>query len=88
MKPRKSYVRWVSLENSDATATLRQHGYIPDVARVPYIGELYIGNISLCHSSRQGNEDAQIDLYENVIGEIFDEQKACKRCVGIFNKLE
>lgn len=88
MKLRKSDVRWVRLENSDATATLRQHGYMPTISRVPYIGELYIGNISLCHASQQGNEDAHTDHYENVKGEPFEEVNACKRCIEIYNKLK
>lgn len=88
MKLRKSDVRWVRLANETDTAMLRQHAYVPDISRVPYIGDLYIGNISLCHSSRQGNENEQIDHYENVKGEPFEEAKACKRCVEIFNKLE
>jgi hypothetical protein len=88
MKIRKSDVRWVRLENEDATATLRQHGYVPDVTRTKWYNELYIGNVSLCGSSRQGNENAEVDNYNRVKDEGLNKDKACKRCIEIYEKLK
>lgn len=74
-------MKWLQVENSGATAMLKQHAYIHHVCRVPYIGEKYDGNISLCKRSSVINEDELRIAYNDLDSEPLNESKACKICL-------
>lgn len=76
-------MKWLRLENAEATATLKQHAYIPHVCKAPWTHEKYDGNISLCGRSSCINEDELRTAYDEMESEPLDENKACKICLKL-----
>jgi len=74
-------MKWLTLENAEATAVGKQHAYIHKVCKTPYIHEEYDGNISLCGRSCCINEDELRVAYNELESEPLDETKACKLCL-------
>jgi hypothetical protein len=85
----KTEVKWMSLENFDATAVSAEHGYVACERKTPYIGEKYMGNKRLCNKrmfcSDDGEGAMQFDLIEYFTGE--PSTHACKMCLKIYNKM-
>jgi hypothetical protein len=79
-------MKWLTLENADATATGKQHAYIHKVCMTPYIREKYDGNISLCGRSCCINEDELRVSYNDLESEPLNESKACKLCLKIMKE--
>lgn len=81
---RENRVKWVSLDNRDATASLKQHGFIQKEGDRRYTFEKYIGNVSLCGKIVVGNEDEEIEEFDKIESEPLDKDNCCKKCQRIF----
>jgi hypothetical protein len=82
-------IKWCTLGNADATATLKQHAYIRKKRTTPYIGEEYEGNAQLCNPGGYFSDDGEsamkfdeIEYYSNG-----PHAGACKKCLKIYNKI-
>lgn len=80
-------IKWCTLENADATATLKQHGYIRKKRTAPSIGEEYEGNAQLCSQRGYCSEDGELAMKFDEIEYYSSEPHtgACKRCVKIYD---
>lgn len=79
-------VKWITLENSDGTASLKQHGFIAaELGRRRYTDVPYIGNVSLCGRVRADNGNEEEAVFSSLIGEI-QHPEACKKCLAKYNK--
>lgn len=74
-------MKWLRLENAEATATLKQHAYIHKVCKIPYTREDYDGNISLCGRSSCVNENELRVSYNDLEDEPLDKSNVCKICL-------
>jgi len=78
-------VKWITLENEHATASLKQHAFIAAVKKVPYTGEEYNGNEMLCTSKGYASDDGELATdFELLEFENFTPEKACKKCLKHF----
>jgi len=80
-------IKWCTLENADATATLKQHGYIKKTRKMPWTGEPYNGNAQLCNKRGFCSDDGETALNFDKI-EYFQSKPsdgACKKCLKIYN---
>ena len=80
-------IKWCTLENADATATLKQHGYIKKQRSTAWTGELYEGNSQLCNHRGFCSEDGESAMNFNDIEYYTKEPQswACKKCLKIYN---
>lgn len=78
-------VIWDSLENSDQSKTLKQHGFIEKECGGIW-ADKYMGNTSLCGRIGAHDGSKYIALSE-FNSEDLNEEKACKRCLKIFNNM-
>lgn len=70
-------VKWISLENEDATATLKQHGYFPTEDG---------GNKALCSQTFASNDGETPSSWDSLMWETRHSQ-ACKKCLKKFLSL-
>ena len=80
-------IKWCTLENADATATLKQHGYIKKTKHRPYTDETYEGNAQLCNKRGFCSDDGEgamefdkIDFYN-----LEPSSDTCKKCLKIYS---
>jgi hypothetical protein len=81
--------KWVSLDTMDGEGSLKQHCFKPRSAKMPWTGEPYDGNVSLCgnvHAASAYHEELQEDFIM-LQGEPLD-PKGCKMCLKIYQKLK
>lgn len=76
----------VTLDNSTATATLKQHIYISKERKRRYTGEVYIGNISLCGKFGAANENEEYENLDVLQGEA-KSNNFCKTCEKRMEKI-
>jgi hypothetical protein len=79
-------IKWMALDSADGQRSLRTHGFIPKVRKRKYTGEEYIGNISLCGKVVVGNEDEQIEVFENIDNEGYLNKNVCHTCLSKSNQ--
>jgi hypothetical protein len=78
--------KWLRLENAEATATLKQHLYVPTDRKTRFIGSVYSGNKAACdRMAGVMNEEEEFVNYNDLDGEPLDEINVCKRCLKKFN---
>lgn len=77
----EEHFKWITLENTDGTATLKQHAFIPKVCHQKYTGEEYVGNVSLCGKvfADDGTGDEQVGMWVLLKGEA-RVNSCCKVC--------
>ena len=83
-------IKWMALENADATATLKQHGYIKTVRKMPYTLEPYESNAQLCNGKGFCSEDGETGMNFDDI-EYYETEpsaSACKKCLKIYQKIK
>lgn len=74
-------IKWMTLVNSDGTATLRQHGFIENGFRNRrYSNELYLSNISLCGKVWVGNGNEENEDFAKLTDAEIMKDSACKIC--------
>jgi len=83
-------IKWLRLENADATATMKQHGYIKKTKQKPYSDETYEGNAQLCRQSGYCSEDGESAMPFDEIDGYKDEPSAsaCKKCLKIYSNIK
>jgi hypothetical protein len=74
-------IKWMTLENSEATATLKQHAFIEKICKVPVIGDKYIGNTMLCRKGGCSSDGDRYDNFSTLTDEGLNEKIACKKCL-------
>lgn len=77
---------FLTLDNSDASASLAQHAFRPRIdGEIGRYGQMY-GNISLCNRFTAQNQDGHLDL------ELHDHEKqstsVCKTCLRVYDNLK
>lgn len=77
-------MKWLTLESSDATATLKQHCYIPFERSTYIIGEKYQGNKALCSIGGCSSDGDTFDHYDTLESESLNVDRACKTCLKIY----
>lgn len=79
-------VKWITLDNSEGTATLKQHAVIPVMCQERYLDKKYPGNKILCNklfASEDGETAQDWDTIENEpLGE-----NVCKKCLEFSQKV-
>lgn len=79
-------VKWLALENEDATRTCKQHAYIPAIRKMRYTLEPYEGNKTLC-SKRYASEDGETAQNFNNMESEPQSEDCCKKCRKIYERL-
>jgi hypothetical protein len=79
-------IKWLSLENSDASRSLKQHAFKPYVAKEQFTGDPYNGNKSLCSKFWASEDGEHSDDWETLESEPLNQDKACKICVSVASK--
>lgn len=81
-------VKWFTPESIDGERTWSQHTFMSATRKTPYIGEEYEGNRMLCNSRRGIDDEDELFMNFNKIEpEKFNENRVCKKCLKIYNKL-
>lgn len=76
---------WHTFDGKNGDTSWRQHAFINTIRTVPYTGDKYIGNKTLC--SRSGaSEDGETYLSINEINNEEISSECCKTCLKIYNK--
>lgn len=78
-----SEVKWMALDSVDGERSLRTHGFIPKVRKRKYTDEEYVGNVSLCGRVVCGNENEEIEAFENIVNEGYLLKTVCKKCLSL-----
>ncbi len=81
-------MKWLTLENAEASATLKQHVFIHKAYKKPYINEEYDGNISLCGKISCVNEDELRVSFDELEEETMNDKTACKICMKKIKELK
>ncbi len=81
-----SKIVWHAAENMNATKVLKQHAYKEAVCG-KYWQEMYSGNVSLCGNGSICEDENKAVHISEIAAENLNEQKACKKCLRIFNNL-
>ena len=72
-------LKYTTLDNYDASRTLRQHIFKRRISKVPYTDEEYEGNISLCGKIRVV-EDNELDVNFDELDDEDEKNNCCKLC--------
>jgi hypothetical protein len=81
MKTEQRVIKWLTLENSEGTRTLKQHGFIPKVCKERWTGDPYDGNISLCRKVWSSEDGEYAQDWSTIDGENIKESHCCKTCL-------
>lgn len=82
-------IKWFAPENTDATATLKQHAFksVHWVGRYMNHDEGYLANVMLCNGGHVGEDHDHRDRWEDLDAEPFNKDHACKNCIKAYRKL-
>lgn len=80
-------IKWFAPDSEDGERSLRQHAFVHKVCKTAWIREEYNGNISLCKGGSLNDGEEKNTAFVDIEGEQFDESKACKKCLKIYNDL-
>lgn len=83
-------IKWCSLDNEDASASMLPHAFIKNESKNPYTGDAYIGNRCLCNKRFCVSEDGEGSMLFKSIEDFqtLPPSGACKKCLKIFNKTQ
>lgn len=80
---------WCTVDSADdERLSWKQHAYVPSVRRIPYIGDIYNGNRTLCNKRFGIMEDERFVDIKDIKPEVLNTDEVCKKCLNIFRKLE
>lgn len=82
-------IKWYAPENTDATATLKQHCFKPVhcVGRYMNANEGYLANTMLCGGGHIGEDHDHRSAWAEIDAETFNRDHACKKCIKAYRKL-
>lgn len=80
-------VKWMTLDNADATRTLKQHAFVAKIRVRKYTLEKYDGNSALCRNRFVSEDGETAQNFNELQGEPLRITECCKRCLWAFEKL-
>ena len=82
-------IKWYAPENTDGTATLKQHCFKPVywVGRYMTSEDGYMANEMLCGGGHIGEDHDHRSPWSEVDAEPFNRDNACKKCIQKYRSL-
>jgi hypothetical protein len=73
-------IKLIRLDNSEGTATCKQHAFIPKMFTDKWTNETYKGNVSMCSKSFASDDGEHPTKWDDLEHEEYIPEKCCRKC--------